>query len=150
MRAAPGAHWCGECTAAPVRETVRWAGYGLGVLIDTTIRQAEPDADLIDACGDDPGWLCEFVYDVTGNGFLAQISDRVATVVFVVVLAWVLSLLARRYLARSIARVMAPDRAAAARQLNRLGIDNADVIVAPDAAGAEIDPRRAARVDSIT
>src|SRR6056297_155065 len=150
MRAAPGAHWCGECTAAPVRETVRWAGYGLGVLVDTTIRQGEPDADLIDACGDDPGWLCEFVYDVTGNGFLAQISDRVVTVVFILLLAWVLSALARRHLARAIARMMAPDRAAAARHLNRLGIDSADTLIAPDLAGAATDPRRAARVNSIT
>ena len=120
------------------------------MLIDTALRQAEPDPDLIAACGDDPGWLCEFVYDVTGNGFVAQISDRVAAVLFILLLAWVLSALAHRHLARALARMMAPDRAAAARHLNRLGLDSADALIAPDLAGGRSDPRREARLTSIT
>ncbi len=126
------------------------AGYGSGVQTDEKFRQSELDPDLIRACGDDPGWLCEGVYDITGNGFLSQISDRVVTIAFIFVLAWVLSMFARRYLARAVARMMAPDRVAAARQLNRLGLDRTDALITPDVVTAEIDPRRAARVNSIT
>ena len=50
----------------------------------------------------DPGWLCEWVYDQTGNETLAKLSDWLVgtplTVLCIVVGAWILAHLTRRYL----------------------------------------------------
>jgi small conductance mechanosensitive channel len=90
------------------------------------------------------------VFDLTnGNRFLAETSDWLSSVVIILFVAWVLSQLARRYLGRTIARVVAPDKALAARQLQKLG-DRATAMVAEPIGITEADPRREARLQSIS
>ncbi len=108
------------------------------------------DAELEVACGPSPSWVCETVFDLTdGNRFLAQTSDWVISVIIILIVGFVFSQLAKRYLGRTVARVVAPDKAMAARQLQRLG-DRATAMVAEPIGINEIDPRRQARLQSIS
>ncbi len=103
------------------------------------------------ACGADPSWICESVYDLTdGNRFLAETSDWLVSVLLIVLLAFVLSQVARRHLGRVIARLVAPDTSVAARQLSNLGGDRATTLVAQSIGIADPDPRRDARLRSIS
>jgi len=105
---------------------------------------------LEDACGSNPSWFCESVWDLSdGNRFLADTADWLISVIIILLVAWVLSQIARRYLGRVVARVVAPDKALAARQLQRLG-DRATSFVADPIGITEIDPRRQARLRSIS
>jgi small-conductance mechanosensitive channel len=111
---------------------------------------AAVDPDLARACGSEPGWVCRGVYDLTdGNVFLSQTASLVASVALIMLVAWIASQLARRYLGRLVARVVAPDKSLAARQLQRLG-DRATTLVAEPIGITEVDPRRAARLSSIS
>jgi small conductance mechanosensitive channel len=108
------------------------------------------DPELENACGSDPGWICETVFDLTGgNEFLASIADWLVTVIAIFVAAWILAHLARRYLGRVVARVVAPDKALAARHIQKLG-DRATALVAEPIGITEDDPRRQARLHSIS
>jgi small conductance mechanosensitive channel len=116
------------------------------------VTQTDTDAaDLENACGSQPSWVCESLFDLTGgNRFLAQLADTVLRVAIILVVAWIVAALARRYFGRAVARMMAPDRAAASRHLAKLG-DRASAIVAePIGLTAEDDPRREARLTSIS
>ncbi len=97
-----------------------------------------------DACGEDPTWLCETVYDRTDDGTLAKMSDWFVgtplTVMCILLGAWVVSFIARRYLSRIIRSVMTHDTSGAARQLGRVGMSGL----------AAEDPRREARAHSIS
>lgn len=108
-------------------------------------------ADLETVCGAAPSWMCESLYDLTGgNRVIPQVVDALITVLIVLAVAWLTSLLARRYLARAVARFVAPDRSAASRTIAKLG-DRATTLVAdPMGVTEEPDPRREARIDSIT
>jgi small conductance mechanosensitive channel len=109
------------------------------------------DADLENACGADPSWICESVFDLTnGNRFLAETADWAFSVLVIVLVAFVSSQIARRYLGRLIARLVAPDKAVAARQLQKLGGDRATTLVAQPIGIADADPRREARLRSIS
>ena len=102
------------------------------------------------ACGPDPSWACEIVFDLTdGNRFLAETSDWLFGVLVILIAAWILSLVARRYLGRAVARVVSPDTARAARQIQKLG-DRATALVAEPIGIAADDPRREARLQSIS
>jgi small conductance mechanosensitive channel len=108
------------------------------------------DADLLRACGPEPSWACEIVFDLSGgNRFLAETVDLLFAVVLILLGAWILSLLARRYLGRVVARVVAPDKTIAARQIQRLG-DRATALVAEPIGITTDDPRRRARLESIS
>jgi small conductance mechanosensitive channel len=108
------------------------------------------DAELENACGTNPSWVCESVFDLTnGNRFLAETADWLSAVVVILFSAWILSMVARRYLGRVVARVVAPDKAMAARQIQRLG-DRATSLVAEPIGITEVDPRRQARLQSIS
>jgi len=111
---------------------------------------AAVDPDLERACGTEPGWFCRSVFDLTnGNVFLSQAAALVASVAVILLIAWIASQLAKRYLGRVVARVVAPDKTVAARQLQRLG-DRATTLVAEPIGITETDPRRAARLSSIS
>jgi small conductance mechanosensitive channel len=113
-----------------------------------TVAAVDPELEL--ACGTNPSWVCETVFDVTdGNRFLAETADWLVAVAIILVVAWILSQIARRYLGRMVARVMAPDTSLAARQLNRLGERATSLVVEPIGIG-ETDPRRQARLSSIS
>lgn len=82
------------------------------------------DPGLIDACGDtNRSYVCERVWDWTDNGFLAVgaewVLHRPIRIAFVVALAWVLSKLAQRAIARfvgSIATARSADRLRSLRE----------------------------------
>jgi small-conductance mechanosensitive channel len=101
--------------------------------------------DVEDGCGSEPSWLCEVVYDLTdGNTVLPELVDTVLRIAGILLAAWILTLITRRYFARQVARLIAPDTSAASRHLAKLG-DGAAGLVSEDP-----DPRRTARVHSIS
>jgi small-conductance mechanosensitive channel len=107
--------------------------------------QAAPDPGLVDACGEKPGAVCEWVWDRTESPVLAELSDwligRPLTVLLIALIAWTVAKLARRWIRGAIMRFILTDRAAAARALERVGVPTASVAVE--------DPRRRARATSI-
>ncbi|MET0578811.1 MAG: mechanosensitive ion channel family protein [Ilumatobacteraceae bacterium] len=115
------------------------------ILPATVAIPAQIDPALIDACGEDPGNLCEWVYDRTGNETLAKLSDWLVgtplTVLCIVIGAWILAHLARRYLGRVVREVMLRQNSLPARQLSRVGIGDGEQVD---------DPRLEARAASIS
>jgi len=116
-----------------------------------TFRSMRPMTDLItqtdveNSCGSEPSWLCEVVYDLTdGNTVLPQLADALLRILGILIGAWILTMITRRYFARLVARLIAPDTSAASRHLAKLS-DSAADLVSDDA-----DPRRTARVHSIS
>lgn len=107
-------------------------------------------ASVTDACGEKPGAICEWVYDSTdGNETLARLADwfvnRPLQVLLILVAAWLLAKLARRWIRRVVHRVMVPDRELAARQLRRIGLDPPAMLT------AEVtDPRSETRARAIS
>ena len=105
---------------------------------------AQVDPEVIEACGEDPAWVCEWVYDQTGNDTLAKLSDWLVgtplTVLCIVVGAWILAHLARRYLGRAVRGVMMRQNSLPVKQLTRVGNGDVD----------EADPRLEARASSIS
>lgn len=102
------------------------------------------DPGLMEACGDEPSWLCEWVWDSTANETLAKFSDwfigTPITVLCILVGAWIVSHLARKHLSRLISSAVAQHDAVASRQLGRVGLGPSS---------DEPDPRRDARAQSI-
>jgi small conductance mechanosensitive channel len=66
-------------------------------------------AELSDACGPDPGFLCEVIFDATGNELAAELGDvliRPIKVVLILVAAWLVNRIVRRLINRSIQRLV--------------------------------------------
>ena len=107
--------------------------------------------DLENACGSDAGWICEWLFEVTnGNRVVPPLVDSIVSVGVIVLVAWIASLLSRRYFAHVVARMVAPDRTAASRRIAKFG-DRATALVAnPMGINDVADPRRDARVTSIS
>ena len=80
------------------------------------LAQAATDG-LSDACGVEPNWFCEWVYDTTENEGFTQILNWIVTkpltVIVVFVVAFVLNRLIRRGINRLVARIVARADAAA-------------------------------------
>ena len=60
---------------------------------------------VTDACGPDPGAACSLVFDLTGNTSAARISDfaaRPIKVVIILLAAWIINRIARRWLDRAV------------------------------------------------
>lgn len=109
-------------------------------------RATDPDA-LEDACGEDPAWVCEEVFERTGgNEALAAVTDWLVggplTILLILFVAWIVSLVARRYVRRIVERIVVSDTTDARRRLQKIGV--------PADRAAEPDPRRAARAASIS
>ncbi|MFT4867218.1 MAG: small-conductance mechanosensitive channel, partial [Ilumatobacter sp.] len=105
---------------------------------------------LSDACGLEPKFICERVFEATdGNETLTELVDwligRPLSVLIIVLVAWIVTRVAQRYVRRLVTRIVAPDRTATARRLAKFGIDDPTSIM-----GAEADPRRDARATSIS
>ncbi len=104
---------------------------------------SQTDAESV--CGSDPSWLCDAVYDLTnGNTVLPAVVDAIVQVALILLVAWILTIVTRRYFARMVARMIAPDTTIASRQLAKFGESAAALV--PDVS----DPRRDARVHSIS
>jgi small-conductance mechanosensitive channel len=100
---------------------------------------------LEDACGEEPGGICEAVWEATENETLARLSDwligRPLTILLIVVVAWFVARYGRRVVRRLVYRAVLADEAAA-RALTK---------VAPGTGVAPVrDPRREGRARSIS
>ena len=73
-------------------------------MIGLLIVASPPDPSLVDACGEDPGTACQFVYDHTSTEWLAKLVDfivaRPLKILLIVVVAWLLAKLTRRLIRR--------------------------------------------------
>lgn len=103
---------------------------------------ASPDVP----CYEEASGACRWVYDNTGqNELLAELTDwflyKPLQILLVVVVALVLTRIARRWVRRVVKRILVPKTDAAA-QLGRLGID------LPATLAGSPDPRREARAAS--
>jgi moderate conductance mechanosensitive channel len=108
-------------------------------------------ADLETTCGTSPSWLCERLFELTnGNRVVPVLVDTVVSVGVILIVAWIASALARRYFGHVVARVVAPDRAAASRQISRLGDRAVDLVANPIGIDNAPDPRRDGRITSIS
>ncbi|MBV1894645.1 MAG: mechanosensitive ion channel family protein [Ilumatobacteraceae bacterium] len=121
-------------------------------VVKSFLPSAASDGDLEQTCGSSPSWICETVYEATGdNRVIPGLVEWLLTVAAILFVAWILTRLAKRYFAKMIAHMVAPDRSIAARQLQMVGVKNPEAFIGetPDP-GDELDLRRAARVDSIS
>lgn len=105
------------------------------------VRSSEP-------CYENDGSLCAWVYDRTdGNASLASAADwfveKPLQIAIILIGAWILTRLARRWVAGFVKRVVAPERSSAQR-LEALGVG------LPETLAPEEDPRRVGRADSIS
>jgi small conductance mechanosensitive channel len=70
------------------------------------------DERLLDVCGEEPSWACEFVLEQTENDSLAQIADwffaRPLAILIILVIAWVANWLLRRGVAKLVDRLKDP------------------------------------------
>ncbi len=108
-------------------------------------------ANLDTTCGASPSWICERLFELTdGNRVIPVLVDTIVGVGVILIVAWVASALARRYFGHLVARVVAPDRAAASRQISRLGERAVDLVATPIGIDDVDDPRREARITSIS
>ena len=121
----------------------------MGTVDDVQVLLAQ--TDLEDTCGSNPSWICEQLFEMTdGNVVVPPLADTAVRVGAILLVAWIASLLSRRYFARVVARVVAPDRTAASRHIAKFG-DRATALVAnPMGIDDVADPRREARVTSIS
>lgn len=100
-------------------------------------------------CYEQTGSLCRQVYEWTdGSETAANLAnwfiDKPVQVLIVLVIAWVLARLSRRWVRRFVTRVVAPP-VTSAQRLGQLGIELPQALTA-----GEPDPRRSARADSIS
>ena len=109
---------------------------------------APPDGDaaLTDACGEDPGAICEAVYDATDSEAWAKAADwfigRPLTILLIVAVAWIVARVARRAVRRGVRRLIESNREAASWALQRVGVGTPEATVT--------DPRREGRAAAIS
>ncbi len=84
------------------------------------ILAATDPAALKDACGDDPKWMCERVFDATGSKRWAEIVDWVVakpvTILLIVVIAAVAARIVRWLISRSMRRLLPSQKRRAGRR----------------------------------
>ena len=94
------------------------APIALGALAQTT---PEPGPGTLEqltgaalACGDEPSWACEVVYDWTGSDTWAGVADWIVAkplaIGLTILVAWIANRIARYLIKRSITRLTAPAR----------------------------------------
>ena len=125
--------------------------------MDAFTRVADDSIDpaLVDACGDDPNFLCERVFDASGgNQTLARLADwvldRPLTIIFILIGALIAARLLRRAADRLVQRVVAPpDRG---RRFRVPGLDGVTDLLEEDHRERDerMAVRRAARAASIS
>ena len=115
-------------------------------MLSLWLAAAPPDGGLADACGMNPGEVCEAVWDRTADTTLAKLSDwfigRPLSAIIILVVAWIVARIARRLVRRSVYRIVSTDRDTATRALQHVGV--ATSVATID------DPRREARASSIS
>jgi small-conductance mechanosensitive channel len=104
------------------------------------------DAGLTDACGEDPGAVCEAVWDATGSERWSKAADwfigRPLTIIVIVAVAWIVTRIARRAVRKAVQRIMESNASARSWALQRVGTETAGATVT--------DPRREGRAAAIS
>jgi moderate conductance mechanosensitive channel len=104
------------------------------------------DAGLTEACGVDPGAVCEAVWNATGSEGWSKAADwfigRPLTIIVIIVVAWIASRLSRRAVRRAVHRIMESNASARSWALQRVGVDQSGAAVT--------DPRREGRAAAIS
>jgi moderate conductance mechanosensitive channel len=89
-------------------------------------------ATLTDACGQDPGAFCEWVFDTTDSRRVAQFADwfisRPLQIALIVLLAWIANVLARRAIRRLVDRLVRERSAPAWSPLSHLDRTRAEYL----------------------
>ncbi|MFP3908214.1 MAG: mechanosensitive ion channel family protein [Acidimicrobiales bacterium] len=71
------------------------------------------EADVVDACGEEPSWVCRWVLESTDSSSLATTADfllaRPAKIAFILVAAWILNRLVRRAIRKFTERLSDPE-----------------------------------------
>ena len=71
---------------------------------------AQIDPELESACGEDPGYLCEFVSDQTGSEDIAEVVDwfieRPLKILFIFFIAWIIHRIVRRIIDKGVERMV--------------------------------------------
>jgi small-conductance mechanosensitive channel len=116
---------------------------------DGTVAEMLPET-VEDACGDEPGSICEWVYEQSdGNETLAKLADwfvsRPLQIIVILLFAWIASHVVRRFVVRGVYRLVAPESGLAEKQFERLGIEGPALL-----GGAVHDPRRETRALAIS
>ncbi len=103
------------------------------------------DPGLASACGENPGIVCQAVWDWTSNETLTKLADwfigRPLTAIVILLIAWLVVRVTQRWVRKGIYGFVIADRESATRALQRVGVARELVTVE--------DPRRAARATSI-
>lgn len=67
-------------------------------------------AEIADACGADPGFLCELLFDATGNETVAELGEfliRPFKVILILLAAWIVTRIVHRVIDRTVKRLIA-------------------------------------------
>jgi moderate conductance mechanosensitive channel len=87
------------------------------------------DEELVKACGTDPSWLCESIWNLTDSRFLARLVDDVLRPIVIALIVLVVAALLNRWLRRLVTAFIVQftrsDKPAGAA-LGRLGVSSAD------------------------
>ena len=114
--------------------------------VDCYAQQMTSRLPIEDVCGEAPSAVCKWAFDVSGgNETVTRMVDwlvgRPLNVVMILLVAWILTLISRRWLRRAINRMLASPTAVL-KQLDSMGV--------PSSATAQLDdPRRSARARTI-
>tara|TARA_Y100000766_G_scaffold175689_1_gene150911 strand:+ start:4018 stop:5115 length:1098 start_codon:yes stop_codon:yes gene_type:complete len=113
--------------------------------------------DLIDACGNDPGQICEWVYDASGNATLSSVIgwavDKPLTILIVLLAAFIGSRVVKRAIVHFGERLTAERENRALAQLQKIkGIEKIkDKVLASNVLqGEQSDIRTKARTETLT
>jgi small conductance mechanosensitive channel len=91
--------------------------------------QATPEDELSEACGTDPSWLCESVWNLTDSRFAARLVDHVVRPIVIAIVVLIVAALLNRWLRKLVTAFIVQftrsDRPAAAA-LGRLGVSTND------------------------
>lgn len=97
--------------------------------------------------------LCEWTFERTDSKSIAQIVDwligRPLSIVLILIGAWVLGRISRRYVRRVITSLMKPNLDLAKRRLAQIGVDRPDRLLGQADADALVVARRSARAASV-
>ena len=108
---------------------------------------ADLPADLVAACGDDPGWGCEHVFDWTGSRWLANSVEWVLakpiTILIIVLVAAIVARIIRWFITRTLRRLMAT---AGGGSASRIGRHTSSVLLS----AGDDSLRNTARVSTLT
>lgn len=104
-------------------------------------------AELVEACGDDPGGVCKWVYDRTDNETLAELAgwaiDRPLRILFIVVGAWIIKRIIQRSILHFRDRLVAD---AGNKRLGELRRNAAGRLLVDE----NVDARTSARIGTIS